>query len=129
MSESKEIIKGFERMLDDSKKQHIRQTQMIIKQRDQIKSLKANLAMMGEALRWYSTATYPDDGSGRPPENYQRRALKALTSLPSRSKALLEIVDAAEKTLDHIKIRGLYDERLQFRVLDAAISNYRGDKP
>jgi hypothetical protein len=34
-----------------------------------------------DALKWYATATYPDDGSGRPPEAFQRRAKAALAKV------------------------------------------------
>lgn len=33
---------------------------------------------MRATLEWYAAATYPDDGSGRPPEAFRRRALEAL---------------------------------------------------
>ena len=33
---------------------------------------------MRQALQWYATAIYPDDGSGRPSEAFQRRAKEAL---------------------------------------------------
>ena len=41
----------------------------------------AALAAAVEALKWYAVATYPDDGSGRPPEAFQRKAKAALAKL------------------------------------------------
>ncbi len=40
--------------------------------------LVERLDMAIKTLKWYATADYPDDGSGRPPEAYQRRAKETL---------------------------------------------------
>lgn len=34
--------------------------------------------MLLTALQWYATAVYPDDGSGRPPDAFQRIAKDAI---------------------------------------------------
>jgi hypothetical protein len=41
----------------------------------------AALRIALEKLAWYATATYPDDGSGRPPDAYQRRANQGLHAI------------------------------------------------
>jgi hypothetical protein len=43
--------------------------------------LDAALRIALEKLAWYATATYPDDGSGRPPDAYQRRANQGLHAI------------------------------------------------
>ena len=46
--------------------------------------LREQLAAVVEALKWYAVATYPDDGSGRPPEAFQRKAKAALAKIEGK---------------------------------------------
>ncbi len=46
--------------------------------KDELAQTRAAGENLAAALRWYASATYPDDGSGRPPDAYQRRAKDAL---------------------------------------------------
>ncbi len=91
LAESNTVMTNLHKVLDDLRAQLAAERQRRATLEEQSHSaycvfekhandLRAQLAAAREALEWYATATYPDDGSGRPPGAFQRRAKEALSS-------------------------------------------------
>lgn len=59
----------------------VHRCEVIHRHRETIELLKDREKSLVDAVEWYATASYPDDGSGRPPDAYRKIAADALAKV------------------------------------------------